>query len=278
MVTASIVVHRTPESDLSTALKCLAASAVVDAVWVIDNSPDASLRSVAVAHGARYVKVDNRGFGAGHNVAIRRALDRGARYHIVMNADVRWEGDVPATLAAYMDSHPDVGQCMPRTIYPDGMLQYTARRLPTPLDLFAKRFLPKSLTQRLMHRYLLAEADHSAPFNVPYLLGSFMFFRCDALRAEGLFDERFFMYPEDIDITRRIHRHWLTMYLPIATIVHAHAAASRHSSRMLRIHIVNMVRYFNKWGWLIDPERRHFNRRLSRTLPRKSPPLDIGRG
>ena len=79
-----------------------------------------------------------------------------------------------------------------------------------------------------------------------------MFIRSEALKAEGLFDERFFMYPEDIDLTRRIHRHWKTLYYPACEIVHDHRAESYKSLRMTKIHIINMMRYFNKWGWWVD--------------------------
>ena len=77
-----------------------------------------------------------------------------------------------------------------------------------------------------------------------------------------MFDPRFFMYPEDIDLTRRMHRLGHTVYWPHATIVHAHRAESKRSARMRRIHIVNMMRYFRKWGFFFDSERRHVNRRL----------------
>ena len=77
-----------------------------------------------------------------------------------------------------------------------------------------------------------------------------------------MFDERFFMYPEDIDITRRMHSKYRTMYWPNVSVVHAHRAASYKSTRMLKIHIVNMVKYFNKWGWFFDSERRKVNREI----------------
>ena len=89
-----------------------------------------------------------------------------------------------------------------------------------------------------------------------------MMLRMKALCDIGGFDERFFMYPEDIDLTRRIHQQYRTMYVPFVTVVHHHRAASYKSPRMLRIHIVNMIRYFNKWGWLFDAERRRINRTL----------------
>lgn len=265
-LTASIVVHRTPFPQLANALECLLRSDVCK-VFVIDNSPDDSLRAVASADSRiDYRHVDNHGFGAGHNIALREAVEDPEGFHLVMNADVWWEGDVPASLVGYLLRNPGVGMVMPKVFYPDGALQYTCRMLPTPADLFAKRFLPASLAKRRVDRYLLAAHDHDRPLNCPYLLGSFLLFRNSTLLDCGLFDERFFMYPEDIDITRRIHEKWLTMYWPGVSIVHEHAAASRRSLRMLRVHLVNMARYFNKWGWWADRSRRLFNRRLMREI------------
>lgn len=74
------------------------------------------------------------------------------------------------------------------------------------------------------------------------------------------------MYPEDIDLTRRIHAVAKTLYWPGATVVHAHRAASYRSMRMAWIHAVNMARYFNKWGWFRDPERRVVNAATMREI------------
>ena len=280
-VSVSIVVHRSPAGQLRHALECLLRSDCVGRVDVVDNSPDESLRDVAVSVDSggrvRYRHVRNRGFGAAHNLAIRDAMADGYEYHLVMNADVWWDGDVVGLMAGFMRRRPEAGMSMPRVRYPDGKLQYACRLLPTPFDVFAKRFLPEKWIRRRMRRYLLADADHHREFNPPYLLGSFLFFRMDALRETGLFDERFFMYPEDIDITRRIHKHSKTLFFPDAEIVHEHAAASRRSGKMLRIHVANMIRYFNKWGWFADRERRRFNRMLLEELPRTGCPED-GRG
>jgi len=64
----------------------------------------------------------------------------------------------------------------------------------------------------------------------------------------GFFDERFFMYPEDIDITRRMHTEFRTVFYPGATVVHDHARQSYKSMRALWVHLYNLVRYFNKMG------------------------------
>lgn len=276
IVTASIVVHGSPASQLAKVLGCLEADGVSH-VFVIDNSNDDRLRPVVQACGiCTYRHVENRGFGAGHNIGIALARNMKSDFHVVLNADVCWSKPVIGPITAYLDAHHDTVMLGPKVYYPDGILQYSCRMLPTPADLICKRFLPSVLTAARMRRYLLADISHDEPFECSYLLGSFLFFRMSALTASGGFDERFFMYPEDIDITRRMTRLGKVLYWPEVSITHEHAAASRHSARMLRIHIVNMFRYFNKWGWLCDKERRIANRKM-KTLPATANP-EAGRG
>ena len=74
------------------------------------------------------------------------------------------------------------------------------------------------------------------------------------------------MYPEDMDLTRRIHKEYQTVYYPHASIVHNHAKESYKSLKMLYIHISNMCKYFNKWGWLCDAERKKMNKEAIRQL------------
>lgn len=278
MITASIVIHRPDLAQLRRCMECVLSCPDVARLYIVDNSPAACVPPFASSSRVEYRHVVNRGFGAGHNEAIRDAFVLRPDAHLVLNADTWWEGDVIGDMARYMASDAGVGMMMPKVYYPDGDLQLTPRRLPTPWDMVAKRFLPRCLVRRRVDRYLLAAADHDVIIDSPYLLGSFLLFRREALEAEGLFDERFFMYPEDIDITRRIHARWRTLHYPAVSIVHCHAAASRRNWRMLRIHVVNMARYFNKWGWWRDPQRRAFNRRLEREIKPIDGPLPPQRG
>jgi GT2 family glycosyltransferase len=192
--------------------------------------------------------------------------DNDVQYHLVINSDVYFEPNVLDKIADYMDKNPDVAQVQPYVSYPDGSQQETVRLLPTPIDLIFRRFLPKSLAERLNYRYTLLFWDHKTPLNIAYHQGSFMFFRLSALEKVGLFDERFFLYPEDIDITRRMHKCFRTMFWPSVSIVHAHRAASYKNSKMLLIHMWNMVKYFNKWGWFFDRERKAWNNEVLREL------------
>lgn len=271
MTTASIVTYNTSQGDLERVLE----SALLDSVarlYVIDHSPQEGIEAMLPSDPRIvYQRRPNLGYGAGHNHAIRQAMEAGAKYHAVLNPDIYWDGPVIHELAEYMDANPDVGQMLPKVLYPDGRLQYVCKLIPTPFDLIANRFLPRALVKGRVARFRLEKTGYKEIINVPYMHGCFMMLRIDALREVGLFDEQFFMYPEDIDLTRRMHEKWRTLFYPPLTIYHAHAAASRTSPRMLWIHITNMVKYFNKWGWLSDPKRRQYNRRLLRQLSSPRP-------
>ena len=159
-----------------------------------------------------------------------------------------------------MDGEPQVGSLMPKVLYPDGELQYLCKLLPSPMDVLTRRLLPKKWFAARNARYEMRSSGYNRVMNVPYLSGCFMLLRVEAAAAVGLFDERYFMYPEDMDLTRRLHRHYKTVYYPAVSIIHEHGRASYKSLKMLGIHAINMCRYFNKWGWFCDAERVRFNR------------------
>lgn len=263
-LTASVVLYGTDPAELRKCLECLAQGGAA-AIYAVDNSPTRALEAVAGEfQRVRYIFTGrNLGYGAAHNLAMRRALDQDhCEFHLVINSDVYFAPEILGRIVGFMRAAPDVGQLQPRLVYPDGRLQYTVRMLPTPADVFVRRFMPSWVMRRARRRYLLADWDHASPLDVPYHQGSFMMLRAAALRECGLFDERYFMYPEDIDLTRRIHLRWRTLYWPGAEAVHAHRAASYHSWRMTWVHARNMCRYFNKWGWVRDAGRRRLNRAL----------------
>jgi GT2 family glycosyltransferase len=168
--------------------------------------------------------------------------------------------DTITTLLQFIQPHPEIGMVAPKVVYPNGELQYLCKLLPTPMDVFGRRFLPKSWIKQRNEIYELRQTGYDKIMNIPYLSGCFMLLRTEAVRKARLFDERFFMYPEDIDLTRRIHQDYLTVFYPDVTIIHNHEKASYKSWKMLWIHIVNMCRYFNKWGWVFDKERALVNR------------------
>jgi hypothetical protein len=231
-------------------------------IYLLDNSEEREVypKKVIKHPKLRYMHMpSNLGYGKAHNIAIRESAYYKTDFHLVLNSDIRVKAEDIDAMHDWMTANPQVGQLMPKVLNPDGTQQYLAKRLPRPIDVFGRRFLPAWMIAKRNKRYELRDLDLTRPVNAPYLSGCFMFMRTKAVVEAGLFDERYFMYPEDIDLTRTIHRNYLTLYYPAWTIVHAHAQASYNNKHMLRIHIQNMCRYFNKWGWFFDSERQTFN-------------------
>lgn len=265
MLAVSLVTYHTPTEELENCLFSLH-SPIVRRIEIIDNSSSERIAAIARRHDIDYTPSQNVGYGAGHNISIRRTLKDKITYHLVLNTDVKFDSKILEEMVDYLDSHPDTVAMHPDLHYPDGSKQFTARLLPTPIDVFGRRFLPDFIFKRRNDRYTLSRYDLSKPVDIPYFQGSFMLLRCETLKSSGLFDERFFMYPEDIDLCRRLHRVGKTLYWPYAEVIHDHHSSSYKSFRMLLIHIVNMIKYFNKWGWWHDSERRRFNRKVIDSL------------
>lgn len=262
MITASIVAYHTPAEELSYLLDCVIYSCI-DFLYLIDNSSNDSLREFAnKSPKIIYIYSDNLGFGHGHNIGIRKAMAKGARYHIVINPDVYWEGKVIENLTEYMDSHTDCGLVMPKVLYPNGDLQYLCKLLPTPINLFGRRFLPfRNIQAKMDEKFELHFTGYDKEMEVPSLSGCFMFMRMDVIRKTGGFDERFFMYAEDLDLCRRIGEVSKTMYYPNVSIYHAYGKGSYKNKKLLKYHISSVIKYFNKWGWIMDKKRGVVNKR-----------------
>ncbi len=261
-ITVSIVLYNTNESQLSRVLDCIIQSTVFDRIILVDNSPTKLPSKLMHLPHLTYIHVGkNLGYGAGHNIAIREIIDQ-SEFHFVLNPDIYFEPVAIHQMIGRMRQDESIGQLMPKVVYPDGSLQYLCKLIPTPFDLIIRRFLPgslKELARKKVENFELRFTGYNREMDVPYLSGCFMLFRTSALKKVGLFDERFFMYPEDIDITRRMHAQFRTLFFPDATIVHDHAQESYKSKKMLWIHLCNLIKYFNKWGWFFDVERKKVN-------------------
>jgi GT2 family glycosyltransferase len=261
-VRASLVLYKTSPEQVKHVVSCVLQRGLSVEMDVIDNYGRMDYSSVISDKRVHFFRTErNIGYGRAHNTSIRKSLEA-ARYHLVLNPDVSFESETLETILNYMEQYPDVGQLMPRIVDPEGSLQYLCKLLPTPIDLLVRRFVPiRHIRDTLSRKFELHAFGYDQVLNVPYLSGSFMFLRISALREIGMFDERYFMYAEDIDLTRRVHGRYKTVFFPAATVIHEHARESYKRFRMMAIHIVNVVRYFNKWGWFFDRERRIINAR-----------------
>lgn len=205
-----------------------------------------------------WVKVIDRqgnvGFGAGNNLAFREAK---GEYVMLVNPDLTvFKGEFEKLLA-FADAHPDIGLIGPKVLNPDRTLQRSFHRFPTPLiPVYRRTRLGRtSQGRRAVDTYLMLDADPDAVQDVDGLFGAAILIRKPALDAIGHFDERFFMYFEDVDLCRRAwEAGWRVTYAPVATFVHYHQRESEAkrfwhivTNRVLREHLKSAVRYFWKY-------------------------------
>jgi|SRR6185437_4039518 len=263
-LTVSVIVFDTELLEIEPLFIRLSAERSILRWVVVDNGISNEIRDAVQGMGGVYVRPGNNlGFGRGHNLALKQLAGVDAPYHLILNPDIRFALDALSRLADVMDSHPEVGLVMPKVIYPDGSNQFLCKLLPAPIDLALRRFLPgrwKGIAHKRTSLYELRFLDCDAPAYVPSLSGCFMFARRSVLKAVGGFDERFFLYMEDVDLCRRMLGVSRLLYWPRVTVEHVHQMGSYRNRKLLLWHIRSAIQYFNKWGWIRDRTRVQINR------------------
>lgn len=263
-ITVSIVVYNTDYAVLRKLVDCLENEGLDILLYVIDNSPTEGLGERLRHDNIRYIfSGRNIGYGAAHNIALRAALQE-SKYHLVLNPDIHFPKGTIERLLAYLEENPTVGLVMPKILFPDGSNQFLCKLLPRPIDLVMRSFLPGSkITKRINYWYEIRfDGCYDRIMDVPYLSGCFMLVRTDVLKDVGLFDERFFLYFEDTDLSRRIHSKYKTVCYPYEVAYHSYGRGSYSDRRLFWIHVTSAIGYFNKWGWFLDRERKKINRRV----------------
>lgn len=166
-VAVSIVTYHTDCDELRRCLASLS-SPVVSKVYVVDNARDIAVKELCGRYPVvEYMANDNVGYGAGHNVALRKSIEAGVRYHLVLNSDVEFLPESVEIAVRYMEQNENVALLHPRIVDSTGALQYTSRMLPTPWNVFARRFMPSFISRLSDERYLLKSMSHDAIFDAP---------------------------------------------------------------------------------------------------------------
>ncbi len=257
-IAACLVTYFSPQHEVLAAVESFFAAKLPVALVVVDNSSDIEYFSKlqqALPQQAKIVQSGgNLGFGRANNIGFRHLASLRAEYLLVLNPDVEISPGCLESLAVFLDTHPEVGAVSPRVLNADGSLQPLNKRLPTIFDLFARRFLPKSIQEmpfirRKMERYMMLDVGYEDICQLQFMTGCFMLVRRDIFEKLGGFDEKFFMYLEDADLTRRINQISTAMYYPHVHITHLWKRGSYNSKRLFLVMLHSIWIYFNKWGW-----------------------------
>jgi GT2 family glycosyltransferase len=193
----------------------------------------------------------NVGYGAGHNLAIRASS---ADLHLILNPDAIVEPQALRQAVQFLSDHDDVVLLAPAVYGSNGELQYLCRRKPAVFDLLLRGFAPASVRARFARRlakYQMQDLINGADvlFDPPIVSGCCMLFRAFALKQLGGFDERFFLYFEDYDLSLRAHAFGRTAYVPAVRLTHLGGNAARKGLRHIRMFGASAMTFFSLHGW-----------------------------
>jgi GT2 family glycosyltransferase len=179
--------------------------------------------------------VNPKGFGANHNQAFKYC---DTPYFCVLNPDIRLREDPFKRLLAELEEH-SAGLIAPKVINSLGSIEDSVRTFPTPLSILKKLLFKKFSADYATDKIIV---------NPDWVGGMFMLFRSDAFRQIGGFDERYFLYYEDVDISRTLHQNGKNIiYTPNTAVIHEARRTSHKSIRYLLLHLSSMLRFFIKW-------------------------------
>lgn len=242
-LSVSVVAYNNPEEILA----CLESlqrytRAYPAAIYLSDNS---TARPVAGAVREAFPGVivldngANLGFGAGHNKVLP-LLD--SDFHAIVNPDITLKDDALAKMVDYMRAHPEVGLMMPDILNPDGSRQILPKRDPRWIYMFGGKIFPA-----LRRRYCRAGEAFDGPTEIEFCSGCFSLIRTELFRELGGYDERYFLYMEDADLSREVRKSRKVLFFPDAKVYHAWHQDTVHHLSALKLHLSSARKYFRKW-------------------------------
>ena len=248
---AAIIINKNTRDFLRDCVQTLLAQDYAGniSIWVVDNGSDDGSPQMVLSEFPGVNLVWNKS-----NVGYARACNQGIKatvepYVIIMNSDTTLSRDTVTEVTGYLDRNPRAGVVAPLLRNTDGSLQYSCREFPSISTAFVHAFLglfsgdnPRSASYKKM------SWDHEQACEVPWVSGAFMALRREALEEIGGFDEKYFMYVEDVDLCWRMWRaSWSVGYLPQGEVYHHIGMSSRAvPTRMVFHHHASMLRFHRK--------------------------------
>lgn len=269
-LSVSIVLHHSSLGMLDRVLRSLQRSSAVahDAacveqvqVEVLDNSSDPGFRARAAGSITAWPQSDvfrvvyrglpdNRGFGAGHNTAIQQLQ---SDYHLVLNPDAELAEDALRVGLSCLQEDQSIVLLSPGATGTDGTQEFLCKRYPSVFVLLLRSFAPRPirrLFRRRLNRYEMRDlCSGSQQADILLASGCFMLARSAALQSVGGFDERYFLYFEDFDLSLRLGSQGRLVFSPAMHIVHHGGYAANKGLRHIAYFVRSGTRFFRQHGW-----------------------------
>ncbi|MEA3449694.1 MAG: glycosyltransferase family 2 protein [Patescibacteria group bacterium] len=226
-------------------------------IIVVDNNSNDGIEAVIQDRFdfVKFIQNDkNIGMGAGNNLGVKISS---GKFILILNADTRVENSTIKELYRLVKSWPAVGMLAPELVYPDKKHQDSCFRFPSFLmPLYRRTFIGRFFKSKV-NAFLVQDQSERLPLEVDWVMGSCLLIRREAIdKIGGGFDERYFMYFEDVDMARSLWQAgYKVIYYPKARVIHDHGRGSKKqawfiapfTNRLAREHIKSWLKYFYKW-------------------------------
>lgn len=249
VLTASIVLYKEDIKELSATIECFLKTPLKKKLFLIDNNEDKQFQNIFNHEEIEYIPIGkNIGFGAGHNIILKK-IENLSDFHLILNPDVLFKANVIVNLIAKLKRHEIVAMIAPKVLFPDGEHQYSCRRYPRLPELLARRFHTlEPFLKKYKDKGIYRDRELTNSFFPEYITGCFHLYKTkDFLKVNG-FDERYFLYMEDVDICRKIEQiDKQKLYYSKETITHVLKQGSLKNYKLFLIHTSSAIKYYLKW-------------------------------
>lgn len=197
---------------------------------------------------------NNLGYGRAINQLCKR-FSTSPEYIGILNTDLHWVSGTFERALEWLKDNPEVSLAVPKIINEDGETALLCKHHPTVLGMMSRRFLHKKLKNKWLRDYdswyVMRNYNYDSIMPVEYLSGCCMIAKYNDFISIGGFDERYFLYLEDADITRSLSTRGACVHMPIVTVVHGWGKGNYRHLSLMAENLISSWKYFKKWGWKI---------------------------
>ncbi|WP_442264935.1 glycosyltransferase family 2 protein [Tenacibaculum sp. ZS6-P6] len=245
-ITACIVLYNENINDLeNTVNSFLNISYFTKHLFLVDNSPQQNLPlSLKNQPDITYIfNNENLGFAKAQNLVLDKI--KNSKYHLVLNPDVTFKPNVIQHLIETLRNKTNIAVITPKIQFPNGKHQYNVRKYPTFFDLIIRKL---NIFRSRIHEQEYRDQDLTKPFFPEAIHGCFMLFKTEDFVTLNGFDERYFLYMEDIDICKKIDLIGKKkLYYPKVKVSHVLKQGSSKNIKLFLYHLSSAFKYFVKW-------------------------------
>lgn len=246
--TASLVLYNNEYEDYKNIIDYFENTKDKCLLIIIDNSKNGLHKIESFNKNIEYIKTNkNLGYGSGQNIALKKIIDK-SLFHFLLSPDLLVPDEFYKKSINYV-KHNQILAFAPKILNYDFSIQQNIKNFPNPINLIIRSLsIFKKLEPVFNKNYVDIDKLYSKKdIKVNCVSGSCIGIDTRVIKKIGFFDERYFMYLEDVDFCLRIVREFNIYYIPKFLVIHKHNASSKKNIKYWIIHVISAIKYFYKW-------------------------------